>query len=219
MKKFISQLSAIVLALCALSSCMDSENTILFQDITMGFVRQDLSFQADNGNIYHFGATDIDNYTAGNRLLINCYANSAISGVQDEYKATLLSLVKPLNRDCLAKSSVTDWEKIGNDPLDIVDGWVSGGYLNAKVIIKYWDPNNHEHSLDLIFDDSADNRDCLHFIMKHNANGDGAEDEVELYTTFKIKDYLPTNKREIDVELKWEWEDGDHLTTFTITNY
>lgn len=219
MKKYCSLLTVITVTLCTLSSCMDNSTptSILFQDVTMGFVMQDLSFHADNGNIYHFGKTDIDHYEAGNRLMINCYANSAVAGSTNEYNATLLSLVLPMCRDGLVKSQITDWEKIGDDPVDVVDGWISGGYLNAKLALKYWDPSHHTHSMDLVFDDTVDNSECLHFEMRHNADGDTPEDEANVYATFKIQDFLPSGKKEMDVELKWNWEDGEHSATFKIT--
>lgn len=218
MKKFITTLLASALVLCTLASCSDNGEPILFQDMTMGLVLQDLSFQADNGNIYHFDATDIEHYTPGNRLLIGCYATSVIPGKSNEFNAVMLTLVKPMERVCIARSGITDWEKIGDSPLNVEDGWVSGGYLNAKVAIRYWSPNDHNHTLDLVFDDTADNSQCLHFEMRHNNGGDEEEDIAYAYATFNIKDYIPAVKSEIDVELKWTWEDGDHLATFTITN-
>ena len=200
-------------------SCLKTEE-ILFQDTTMGFVLADGRFDADDGLIFTFplGTGAGDQWVAGTRFLITCNAKKQVSGSTTEFEADMVNLVKPMYHDALYKSKVTDWDKVGNDEVDVQTAWISAnsGYLNMRNCVHYSGSADLTHTFDLIYDDSRVSDDTVFLELRHNADGDEGEELGYLYTSFPIREFIPSGSSEVKVVLSWSWA-GAQSQTITIT--
>jgi len=203
--------------LAATVSCNMNTEEILFQETAMGFVQKDYTFLSDSGITYDFniGEGKMTYYEPGNRLFITC--NAKTKTADKRYVGTLLSLVKPIYKDALVKSQVTDWTVVGHDNIYLENAWYSGGCLNIIAKICYNPYSETVHTMNLVLEDTASSGTVI-FDLRHNANGDTSEDDsASVCLSFPIAGYLPESAKEITVGIKTIWDGEEETKHMTIT--
>jgi hypothetical protein len=219
-KSFLSILAC--LAMIAVSSCNKNDD-ILYSISTMGNVVNG-QFVCDGGDIYNIVKTDcaikLDTMT---RFLGYFDVMNKTEGKDDQYDVKLTGYAQPLLKDPILKSTAIDSE-IGNDPINLCQGWLSGGYMNMLFGLTLKAGSETSHLINLEMDDTKSNRDTLYFNLKHNGYGEvygsstTATSQIlytEGYASFPISRYLPSGQTRIYVTITWYWylNDGNAITS------
>ena len=130
----------------------------------------------------------------------------------NEFNVRLMDLVRPLNKDVVATSTLTKPDDgLGNDPVRVRAAWVSGGYMNLGIEILALD-EGADHIINLEFDDTAP-MDTLRFTVRHE---DNVSDDMSViaddsklggaYATFPIAKLLPEGVTTLPIKLSWTWD-------------
>ncbi len=111
-----------------------------------------------------------------------------------------------------------DINKYGNDPLEIVDDWVTvaeDGYLTLR-IRTVWGPGRIPHLLTLTYGRSE--ADAMEFELHHNADGDVAGKLGDAMIAFNLNQLLADVQRPAKIKLKWHSFTGEKSAEFTFNS-
>lgn len=165
-------------------------------------------------------------YVECDRILIYC--DLLKKEAPSTYAINLRDWKKVLKKPCLVASEVTDWEAIGDDPIDIISGWNGGKYLNLDLLFSFKADSETSHFLNLIYEDGESDADTLRFTLRHNSYGESyphiSEDDVRFgraYASFPIADLIPEGQDAIGVNVTYKWHSSDagHLIPETETHH
>ena len=109
------------------------------------------------------------------------------------------------------KSPVELTGSVESDPVDILNIWTGGTYLNIgyEFICKNGNPEGHEFTL--AYDKEKSSKDVMFFELIHDAGGDVFQPEAEgfeLYDnfcSFDIIPLLPEGKGSVTITVKYLW--------------
>lgn len=200
MKRILS----ILLAAAALSACLDVE-PFLYRCLTMGFVKADGTFRADDGRIYTFGDFMPD-WNPGDRVLVVMDVKEAVN--DSVYKASNMSYSYPLHKKpVVVTAGNAEPDTLGLEEICPSDLWYSGGYLNLSARIKIIEEAGRDF-VNLMVDKRKESSDTLSVILKHRSDydtGGGAYFiEYPFYATFPIREYMPA-KDSVVLKVSWFW--------------
>lgn len=165
-------------------------------------------------------------YVECDRILIYC--DLLKKEAPSTYAINLRDWKKVLKKPCLVASEVTDWEAVGDDPVDIISGWNGGKYLNLDLLFSFKADSETSHFLNLIYEDGESDADTLRFTLRHNSYGESyphiSEDDVRFgraYASFPIADLIPEGQDAIGVNVTYKWHSSDagHLIPETETHH
>lgn len=155
-------------------------------------------------------------YVECDRILIYC--DLLKKEAPSTYAINLRDWKKVLKKPCLVASEVTDWEAVGDDPVNINHGWTGSEFLNLDMYFSFKYDSQTSHFINLVYDDVASDTDTLRFTLRHNGYGESfpdiPESEASLgraYASFPVTEYSPDGQDEIAVKITWKWhkyEDG-----------
>lgn len=196
-----------------LNSCMhnwEAEQNLLFAIGTIKVIeKQDYYIDLDEGSkLYPSDTTSIQNYQIipGQRVFVYFTPlTEVISGY--DYNAKIMQIENILTKDIYLMPSEKS-DSIGNDPVNIVETWISKGYLNIKY--QFYCSNNpkKKHMLNLVVnnemlsENTTSNNLLLEF--RHNAYNDSVLVPQAGIVSFKldnISNYL-NNKKHINIMVK-----------------
>jgi hypothetical protein len=154
------------------------------------------------------GSTD---YKSLDRIVFLCDVLEKLEG-DNTYSIRLQNYSSVLVSEPVNKTAQSE-EWFGDDAIRMQSGWFSGGYLNMYVTMTMIQNSTTSHQIRLMFDDTVDNSDTLHFYLKHNGNGETYEAdptnskivEAAGYVSFPIDSYVPTGKNGINIRIDWDW--------------
>lgn len=211
-------------ASCILPSCSDDEvvyyrvGNVAPDCISMGVVR-DGRIETDRGNVLVPDDSSVGHdLTEGERVFIR----GRIRDREDEntFRVRIEKyyqlLVKPYLR-----SSDSEEEELGDDPVDVENAWFGGGYLNARLALEHNASSGTSHRIELVYEDAASNADTARFTLRHNAYADTVRTRIGRATvSFDLENLLPEGQEKIYVVLQWRWYDrAGRLTTYEDSGY
>lgn len=204
MKRFA--LAAAVLV--CLSACTPTKE-ILYRIFLFGTMKEPATMLGDDGRTYHFSniASDSSLPSEGRvAALLDAYEK----GENENYTAQLLSFAVPLCVEPVECSTPEEDAALGDAPIRMDDGIVSGGHLNmiCTVMLEQDSEAKHEVNLQVVQGASTD---TLHVVLRHSITPEGSEGsgewtEFPFYASFPIADRVPEGQTTI-LEIKWLWDE------------
>lgn len=221
MKTFVYKAIFAAAAALSLISCLP-DREYLYTDSGMCTRLAADKLQTDGGAIYYIVEND-NGYTIADslkRVMISCDVMSAVPGKTNEYNIRLIDFRGALCEDPVAVSTIAT-DTLGHDGINVVQAWVSGGYLNSFLNLTVMNSSNTVHDVKVLFDDVRSNSDTLYFQMRHNARGESLENpEMSLnqltlagvYASFPLAGILPVGGNYPTVHLEWDWYMDDGIS-------
>lgn len=210
------------------TSCFKEED-YMYSELVMVNVLSSTSFQNDVGTIYNVVENGVGQIPSSvKRMMINCDVLRNTQGFENEYDIRLNEFAEALVKEPV-NSSEADEEELGDDPIQINQGWMSLGYFNALLQTVILSGSQQEHAVSLVYDELKSNTDTLYFTLRHNAFGDSLESEENRhkeynftngYFSFPIDKYVPAGTKSIVFHFDWEWyfTDGTTITFDHVKN-
>lgn len=214
MKSLVSKVIFIAFTAVLLISCLPDRD-VLFTDSGMCTTLGRDRLQTDSGNIYNIVENDSGSLIPDTlkRIMVSCDVLSAVSGKSNEYNIRIIDFRGALCEEPVIASSIP-LDTLGIDGVNVVQAWVSGGYLNSFLNITMKRNSDTAHDVNLLFDDFRSNADTLYFKMRHNAHGESLENPemslndlafAGLYASFPLNNILPVGGKYPIVHLEWDW--------------
>lgn len=214
MKSLVSKVIFIAFTAVLLISCLPDRD-VLFTDSGMCTTLGRDRLQTDSGNIYNVVENDSGSLIPDTlkRIMVSCDVLSAVSGKSNEYNIRIIDFRGALCEEPVIASSIP-LDTLGIDGVNVVQAWVSGGYLNSFLNITMKRNSDTTHDVNLLFDDFRSNADTLYFKMRHNAHGESLENPemslndlafAGLYASFPLNNILPVGGKYPIVHLEWDW--------------
>ena len=199
MKSFFSRVFLTAVTAILLISCLPDRD-VLFTDSGMCTTLGRDKLQTDSGNIYNIVEND-----SGSLIPDTLKSN--------EYNIRIIDFRGALCEEPVIASSIP-LDTLGIDGVNVVQAWVSGGYLNSFLNVAMKKNSDTVHDINLLFDDFKSNADTLYLKMRHNAHGESPENPEEsfnnlvfagVYASFPLNNILPTGGKYPIVHLEWDW--------------
>ncbi len=205
-------------ALLTLGACAKYEGPIWSGAMELGTLRGDV-FQADAGWTGRITESPVEGPREDlDRVLL--HFDLLRSTGEGRYDIRLTGWSKPLTKPGLRRSTA-DPDAIGSDPIMLVNGWFSGGYINMEVCITAMPKSKTTHFLNLVLEDVDAPGDTLRFRLHHNGYGEvfvptdpkgtGLENYAfgNAYFCVPYAEFLPEGKDEMPIKITWPWYETD----------
>lgn len=169
----------------SLSSCVSSSSLPIsvFQGIVTASSGKLIS---DEGDEYTLVNSQTEYPLDSGRYMVSCDVLRKTGG--HRFEAVLNGIVKAEGSTVLKKSEASP-EDLADDPLDIGDVWISGGYVNMRNTCISLKDSPTSHLVNLVFDDIASKEDSLFFYMCHNSFGEKPDNDEHKSKTFLVRTY------------------------------
>lgn len=209
MKRFIIIIAAVMLA----AVCCKESNGMLYRTLVPGFMQDNGSMLADDGNTYLFNnPTMPEAFLKAKRVVALMDVIDAVDGQEKTFNAMMLEYALPVYKDPAECSTTEEIEALGKDPVNVTNIWYSGGCLNLQNVIMIGPDPEVKHTISLAMSPVTAESDTLHFTLCHDAAADATLGDLDgltrysFYSSFPIKDLLPETGSRV-VELKWFWDE------------
>lgn len=170
----------------SLSSCISSSNSLpvfILQEIVSASSGKLLS---DEGDEYTLVNPQSEYPLESGRYMVSCEVLRKTG--EHSYDAVLKEIVKADGGPVLKLSEASP-EELADDPLDVVDIWISGGYVNMRNTCISLKDSPTQHLVNLVFDDIESVKDTLFFSMRHNSFGEKPDNPDHKGKTFLVRTY------------------------------
>lgn len=169
----------------SLSSCVSSSSLpiSIFQEIASASSGKLIS---DEGDEYTIVNPSAEYPLDSGRYMVNCEVLRKTG--EHTFEAVLKGIVKAEGSEILKKSEAAP-EALEEDPLDIVDVWISGGYVNMRNTCISLKDSPTGHLVNLVLDDSSIKGDSLFLDMCHNSFGEKPDNPDHKGRTFMVRTY------------------------------
>lgn len=204
-------LAAAIAAISILATSCKEDSVLMYNVITFGNLEESGAFITDRGLTYHIKSRDCEEFPADvTRFLIVCDVLKKISDT--EYDIRLTSYLVPLTKTPVAEGEVAE-ETLGDDPLNVGTGWISGGHLNIQALFYFKQEEGAKHVINIVRENGPFPDDTLYYRLRHNASGEYPGGDVDIndmvlgyaYCCFPIAADLPEDKDAMPVKLTWRW--------------
>ncbi len=210
-RRFFIALAAAITVFSAISC--DKDSTLRYNNVTMGNV-VDGTYITDQGNKFNIvDQTCTGNITDYKRVFTICDVLKS-SGAEKEYDVRLNFMLKVLEKEAKAVSSIENIETYMNDPLRVGNVWISGGYINFIIYApfdktKFVDgqlADENKHEINLLYEKVED---VYKFNIRQDAKGDilelGEENpDMEWYNSY-VSFPVTSIITEEDAKISIEW--------------
>lgn len=228
-KRTISILTAAAVAALSAVSCLPDKE-YMFSDTGMCTPIAINRLRTDSGSIYNVteNSTGTGISDTLKRVMISCDVTSQVPGTSNEYNIRIIDWAPADCREAIYASS-EEAATAGDDGLNIVQAWVSGGHLNTFSNFAVLYDSETEHDVNLVYDDFRSNSDTLYFKMHQDGRGESPQNEeydiprfaiVGCYSSFPISsiiDGTTAGGKAPILHLEWDWYDDDGMITRTKT--
>jgi hypothetical protein len=173
MKRITKAIIAIAAGITALAAASCSkDDTIRYNNATMGNIVNG-NFISDQGNLFNV----VDQTCEGKldtmkRAFVVCDVLNNTEGKQNEFDVRLNYLATVLTKNAVYSSSITEGNEPANDPILLQSYWVSGGYLNIYLAVPVVSDSNIKHTVNFVYDDTAQADGTYTFHIRHDRNGE-----------------------------------------------
>lgn len=226
--KVITKAIIIAALACLGTASCKKDNTLQYNNMTMGNVI-DGSFISDQGNTFNVvEQTCLGKLDTMERAIVICdILNQTAGGRENDYDVRLNAMSEVLTKDILATGTELDEEESVQDPINIRNLWISGGYINMFVEFPCKSNSKVAHMLNLVQVESSEANKYT-FRLHHNAYGETLNDNSEEnsnwvyaggYVSFPISTFIKEKEADIRIEWKWYITAGTGLTQITETKY
>ena len=206
--KLIAFISAFLLCTGAVSCKKD--DTLQYNNITMGNVTDGL-FTSDQGNIFHVADQNpgcVGKLDTMKRAIILCDVLCKTLGGQDnEYDIRLNGMASVRVKDIQFNDTDVEGQIYKEDPVNIEQLWISGGYINMYVSFYYKSGSTAVHEINLL---KRKAEEGYLFRLVHNSNGDVITDETMNeyvmaggYFSFPVTSII--TEEVADIRFEWLW--------------
>lgn len=215
----------LVLALCAtlFSACNDDDGYSLDKVwISYGTIQgdgRDFTIRLDNGATLFMAANLIPHYPFRNnqRVIANYTILSEATPLASREKGYMVRLnniydvlsKKPVAQSFIDLDAEHRKDSIGNDPINVVDAWFGGKYLNVNFDMLVSGSYGVKHFINLVHDDvTVDPEGVVNVTLRHNAYADARSYWGFGRVSFDISGLVPEGESKIELRLKWTDYDG-----------
>lgn len=216
--KRLLKITAIFAVISALfTSCADDDGYSLDKYwLSYGVIKgtpENFNIELDNGSVLYISASNVFIHPDSVINNMRVVANYTILGDMQknesgkvDYMVKLNSIASILSKDPVM-SSTADLDALGNDPIDVVDIWFGGKFLNFKFNLYM---NSKVHFINLLVDETNPNADAdnVYVILKHNAYGDAKNAYRTGFVSFDLTSLLPEGKNTMKVHVSFVNYDG-----------
>ena len=229
----ISIILAAALIFLGAVSCK-KDTTIRYNNATMGNV-DGSTFVSDQGNIFNIveqQGTSYEDLLKTERAYTLCDILSKTAGGQDnEYDVRLNAMWKVLTKDIVTLEDEKTEDIIKEDPINVRELWISGGYINFFVEFPTKAESETPHMINLIQQEEQETPEVQQaqttghrytFRLTHNANGETRENitDTQLITaggfvSFPINNVIQENEARLRIEWTWYKTFGTGSSTET----
>lgn len=217
--RILKVVTMVLMSMAMVLSCTKGKMPIAMGLNTIGSIKGDIF--ADDRGMTHVISESVCGYEDMERAYAEFDLLEKVA--EGKYSIRLRYVHAPLCKDPLRKSA-TDDSELGNDPVKIADGWISGGYINLKLDFCFRQGSETKHFINLVYDDTMP-KDTIRLSLRHNGYGEGrmypgdASLSVgQSIACFRTEGLLPEGKDEIPVVISGSWyetvttEDGVMMT-------
>lgn len=235
--------SRITICLAAALMCLGAvsckkDTTIQYANMTMGNV-EGSTFVSDQGNVFHIVEHEggkLEELLKTERAYILCDVLSKTAGGQDnEYDIRLNDMAKVLTKDIVTLEDEKTEDIIKEDPINVREVWISGGYINFFVEFPTKVGSETAHMINLIqqeVQETSETQNNLQgkkgyvFRLTHNANGETRENITDSqlisaggFVSFPINKIIEGNEANLRIEWIWYKTYGAGSSTETELKY
>ncbi len=204
----------ILAAAAALISCKQDE-TLMFNNVTMGNVI-DGTFISDQGNIFNIVERNtIKNIEGMNRALTICDILKKVDGSENVYDVRLNAVTEVFTKKpILLEYADASKDESVNDPIQIMNLWISGGYINMYIMLEMKHDSGQKHMVNLVYDENGSADGKYVFQLRHNSYGESMIYEAtglgygSTYASFPISDIIKEDNAELTINCRWYQSDG-----------
>lgn len=209
MKVIAKSIIFIMAAIAALTSCK-KDDTLRYYNNTMGNV-VDGTFTSDQGNIFTVVEQNCrEGWENMKRAFVSCDVLKKVESTENEYEVRLNMCYSVLTKDIVKKTAAdADTEMAVQDPVNIADFWIAGGYVNMYLQFEGKSGSTKKHLVNFVLDEEASTEGKYVFELRHNSYGESLiynENEIVLggsFVSFPITDIIKEDSAEIIVSHKW----------------
>ncbi len=215
-------------ALAALTSCK-KDDTLRYYNNTMGNV-VDGTFTSDQGNIFTVVEQNCaEGWEDMKRAFVSCDVLRKVEGTENEYEIRLNACHSVLTKDIVNKTVAdADTEMAVQDPVNIADFWIAGGFVNMYLQFEVRSGSTKKHLINFVLDEEASNGGKYVFNLRHNAFGESIiynDNETVLagsFVSFPINDLINEDSAELVVSYNWYksagqgWSSDTQEYSFTV---
>ena len=207
----------ILLSVVLIAECSKESGTLAYETTEIGSITGSI-FKGDGGNTY-----DIVEDAAGVKDMERAYVTfDVLSKTADKrYDIAVKKYQKALVKDPIYLTQAPD--TLGNDAIYLYTAWLSGGYLNMRVVMNFKLNSTVSHWVNLVYDDTAE-MDTLRFHLTHNGHGEGniltATDTTgyrngAAMMSIPIVQLMPSSMNEIPIKVTSTWYERDTSGVYT----
>ncbi len=203
-----------------LISCSKEDSPIASGAVASGFVRSGAILTDEGISLRIEGTAD---YATGKELPEGerIIASFDVLGKDDDthFGILLRSFALPLCKDLVPYSDIAAADTLGHDPITVMDGWYSGGYMNLHLEFSFRGDSKDMHLVNLVYDDSLPVSDTLRMTLRHNGHGEGATcpdynsyngySYGAFYASFPVSGLIPAGKSTLPVKITSSWFTGE----------
>lgn len=158
-----------IIFVLALTSCM-KDSTIEYRNVAMGNFTEG-KFISDNGVIFNIRENAAAEFPdTVKRAFISCDILTQVGN--DEYDIRLTGVNPVFTKAPVDSTAVTEPDIFVEDPLNIAEMWVSGGYINMFIQVPMKYGSTKAHLINLVRNDECKEEGTYEFTLKHNAFGE-----------------------------------------------
>lgn len=209
----------ILAAAAALISCKQDE-TLMYNNMTMGNVI-DGTFISDQGNIFNIVEKyTVKNIEGMNRALTICDILKKVEGTENVYDVRLNAATEVFTKKpILLEYADASKDESVNDPIQIIDVWISGGYINMYIMLEMKFNSDQKHMVNLVYDEKGSADGKYIFQLRHNSYGESKIYETtgigygSTYVSFPISDIIKEDKAELTINYRWYKSNGYDLSS------
>lgn len=212
--KVTSILTAAILALSA-TSCNNDE-TLMYNNSTLGNYI-DGTYTSDQGNIFNIVSQECSGrIDTMYRVLTVCdVLNRTEGGKENEYDVRVTFMKEILVKDIVTLGTEVEEEVKVEDPINIENIWLSGGYINMIISFPFKDVSI-SHMINLVQQESEE-AGTYSFRLTHNAFEDAIKDNIAVgygvsggYVSFPINSLM--TEEEAILNITWKGFNVNNLT-------
>ena len=212
--------------LCLAAVSCKKDNTIQYNNVTMGNVVNGV-FTSDQGNVFHVAEKNCEGLldTMKRAFVICDVLNKTANGADNEYDIRLNVLASVLTKDIVAVGAEAAEEVYAEDPVHIEHLWISGGYINAYVMMPFKVGSKTAHMINLV-QQPAEKEGQYILRLCHNAYGETMTETSSHqfvigggYASFPIGSIIQEDEADLKIEWKWYQNAGEGLSQVTEYKY
>lgn len=193
-----------IVILLSLAACQ-KDDTIQYFNVTMGNFT-DGKFISDQGNIFNITEKTCNDRTDTlKRAIVMC--DILTKRGENSYDVRLNEVTPVFTKSPVDSTAVTDSAVFVENPLNIGELWISGGYINMYIVIPMKVSSTQAHLINLMLDDEASSDGVYRYTLKHNAYGEvpssGDTDFVlgGTYVSFPVSGKF--NEEKATIHISW----------------